>query len=154
MKKILFIFLFISYYAISQETYIYKSGGRIYENGKKINSEYIEIAHGHNNEIMKYYKSGKTKKNLGNILFYGGLITTGVGLNSIAKEGKAAGVISIAGLSATLISIPVKIGYPKRIKKAVALMNEDIKNQKLNQSYQIDTEFLSNSNGFGVKFTF
>jgi len=52
-----------------------------------------------------------------------------------------------------LIAIPIKIGFSKKIKRAVLLMNEDLKTPKT--SFNIEsTSFVSNSNGIGISITF
>ena len=59
-------------------------------------------------------------------------------------------LVTIFGI---LISIPIKGGFSKNIKNAVALINEDFKNPKT--SFNIEsTSFISNTNGLGISITF
>ena len=67
MKNLIFAFLFISGFSFSQETYTFKSGGRVFENNKRIKTPEIETYFGHKPEIVNLYKAGRTKKTVGNI---------------------------------------------------------------------------------------
>jgi hypothetical protein len=61
-------------------------------------------------------------------------------------------IMYFVGAGLILTAIPIKIGLSKKIKKAVLLMNEDLKTPKT--SFNIEsTSFISNSNGFGISIT-
>ena len=64
----------------------------------------------------------------------------------------AKGVVFVGG-ALVIIAIPIKIGFSKKIKKAVSLMNEDLKNPKTGFNIE-STSFISNSNGVGISITF
>ena len=52
-----------------------------------------------------------------------------------------------------IIAIPIKLGFSKKIKRAVSLVNEDFK--KPTTGFNIEsTSFVSNANGFGISITF
>ena len=155
MKILIFAFLFFTSLSFSQETYTYKSGGRVFENGKKLTLSDIENYFGHKPEILKLYNKGLNKKNTGNIFFYAGLGGTLAALAPSFYAGKELkpGLL-IATSSLLLISIPIKVGYPSKIKKAVKLMNEEINSQKQNTGFHLETDIIANTNGVGLKLTF
>ncbi len=166
MKNLIFTLLFVSSLSFSQEIYTFKSRGRVYENGKRIYSTEIETYFGHKPEIIKLYTSGMTKKNVGNLLIWTGI---GIGIIKLASDFSQPFEITLdetkhveqtkntlyyvsAGL--VLIAIPIKIGYPSKIKKAVKLMNEEIDYQKQNTGNNFETNIIANTNGVGLRLTF
>lgn len=167
MKKIILVTLLAINFCFSQEIYTSKNG-KIFENGKRINGEYIQTAFGQNKEILNLYRAGKTKQTIGNILFYGGFATLAIKHLSVINKSKNTEVTMNGpysmqvkqeewtntmyyvsfGMIAT--SIPVKLGYSKKIKSATSLMNDEIKKQKTNESLNI----IYNQNGVGVSLQF
>jgi len=141
---------------LSQNIYTSKNGN-IFENGNKINKQYIETAFS-NTEILKQYNAGKTKQFLGNFLLYGGVGTVAIKHLSMLNKNKGTknpdtnNIMYFVGFGMIATSIPVKIGYSKKIKKATELMNQEIKNQK--QSSIESINIISNENGFGVSLNF
>jgi hypothetical protein len=53
-----------------------------------------------------------------------------------------------------LIAIPIKIGFQKKIKKSIILMNDEIKLQKQNTGINFESNIIANANGVGLKLTF
>lgn len=156
MKNLIFIFILFTSLSYSQEIYTYKSGGRVYEKNRKLSKIEIENYFGHKPEIINLYNKGINKRNTGNILFYSGIAGT-IGILSPSfyggKELKPGLLIgAVVTSSMILISIPIKIGYPSKIKKAVQLMNDEIKNQ--NTGNTTETSIIANENGIGLKITF
>lgn len=164
MKNLIFVFLFISTLSFSQEIYTFKSGGKVFENREKINSRQIETYFGHKPEIMKLYKAGKRKKTIGNIFLYGGIATIAlkhykeISDNTIDINGRiinqTTNTMYFVGAGIALISIPIKIGYSNKIRKAVSLMNEEINSQKQSTGANLETNIIANTDGLGLKFTF
>lgn len=164
MKNLIFTLLFISSLSFSQEIYTFKSRGRVYENGKRIYSTEIETYFGHKPEIIKLYNNGMNKKHIGNLLIWTGIGTGFIKLVSdfneplLAPYGQVAkqhsNVLYYVSAGIVLIAIPIKIGYPSKIKKAVKLMNEEINSQKQNTGNNIETNIIANANGIGLKLTF
>lgn len=152
-KTFVFILLLLPIFAFSQEPYAYKRGGKVYENNVRLTPNEIEFYFSSNKEIMHLYNSGMQKKIGGNFLIYGGLVTLVVGTNQVDREVNSAPIFLGIGTVCTLIGIPVKIGYNKRIKKAVKLMNAEIKNQKTSFDFQ-SAAFIANSNGIGISINF
>lgn len=164
MKNLIFVFLFISSLSYSQEIYTFKSGGRVFENSLKINARQIETYFDHKPEIMKLYKAGKRKKTIGNIFLYGGIATIAlkyykeISDNAIDNNGRiinqTTNTMYFVGAGIALISIPIKIGYSNKIRKAVTLMNEEVTAQKQNTGFHLETNIIANTDGVGLKLTF
>jgi hypothetical protein len=161
-QTLLFLIVFIPFFCFSQDVLTYKSGGRIFNSSnQKIAPEAVRGLLINNQRALALYESGKTKQTVGNILLYGGLTTfiaQHLYLVNKAKENginyeKANNVLYFVGAAMVVIAIPIKIGFSKKIKKSVALINEDFKNPKT--SFNIEsTSFISNANGLGFSITF
>lgn len=162
MKQIFLILLVIlPVLSFSQETLTYKSGGRVFDsNNQKLNSEAVRSLLTNNSEALSLYNSGKTKQTLGNILLYGGIATVVINHYLILQNTKNKGDINpnrnipyIIGAGLILTAIPIKIGFSRKIKKAISMHNEDLKNPKTGFNIE-STTIISNSNGFGISITF
>jgi hypothetical protein len=146
-----------------QETYSMKYGGRIFNsNGERLNS--TKVAENFNQEALKLYNIGRTKKTVGNILFWGGLSTVfikflsaankpiEVNQNGSVKTGQTSNVLFFVGGAMVLTSIPIKIGFQNKIRKSVTIMNEY--NSKTDKVSIESTNLMVNSNGIGISLTF
>jgi hypothetical protein len=163
MKKIALLFLLVlPLLSSAQDTLTYKGSGRIFNSSQqKLTSDEVRGLFVNNTEALSLYNSGKTKQTLGNILFYGGIST--VIIKHISMLNKYSGsnalkadsnnIMYFVGAGMVIIAIPIKLGFSKKIKKAVSLINEDFK--KPNTGFNIEsTSFVSNANGFGISITF
>lgn len=166
MKKVIvFLILILPIISFSQKTFTFKSGGRVLQDNIKISPTAVRDQFNSNKQISDLYNAGRTKKTVGNVLLYGGIGTLVIKFisdinapidhsypsqNIQVKQtsnvlyGVAAGVI--------LVSIPIKIGFQKKIKKAILLMNDEV--QKPKTAFIEKATFISNSNGFGISITF
>ncbi len=167
-NTILLTLLLSSFFSFGQETITYKNGGSIFNsNNQKLSSSEINSLFQNNTIALNLYHEGKTKQTVGNILLYGGLgtivgkfIANGTGDRTIDITPSGGGTIKkpsntlfIVGGLMVVVAIPVKIGYSKKIKKSVELINEDFKNPKTGFSVN-STHFISNANGLGFSITF
>ena len=158
---IIFILLSTSFFCFSQDALTFKSTSKVYNSSNiKLLPEDIRNLFASNTEALRLYNSGKTKQTIGNIFLYGGISTVVINHYLILQKSKKYGYVKgdrnipyIIGAGLILTAIPIKIGLSKKIKKAVLLMNEDLKTPKT--SFTIEsTSFISNSNGFGISITF
>lgn len=156
MKNLIIVLLLFTSVSFSQETYTFKNGGRVFENGKKINSSEIEAYFGHKPEILSLYKAGRTKKTVGNILLLNGVAMLGIGTLQLINESSRGTIYFTYGLSGLsfITAIPIKIGFQKKIKKSVILMNDEMKLQKQNTGINFESNIIANANGVGLKLTF
>lgn len=163
LKKIALLFLLVfPLLSFCQDTLTYKGNGRIFNSSQqKLSSENVRSLISNNTEALHLYNSGKTKQTLGNIFLYGGISIVIIkhitmlnkysGQNALKAESN--NVMYFVGGAITIIAIPIKIGFSKKIKRAVTTVNEDLKNPKTGFNIE-STSFVSNSNGFGISITF
>ncbi len=162
MKKIALLTLLIfSFLGFSQEAITCKNNGSVFNSSKqKLSSEEVRNLLKDNKEALDLYNVGKTKQTLGNILLYGGISTVVINHLLLVQNAKNKGDINssrnipyIIGGGLILTAIPIKLGFSKKIKKAVSLINDDLKNPKTGFTIE-STSFISNSNGVGFSITF
>jgi hypothetical protein len=171
MKKLFFTLLIIvPFISFAQDTYTFKSGGRIFQNDREIAPDAVRGMLLRNQPALALYEAGRTKKTLGNVLLYGGLATlTGKLLldlttdtestitygnyNTVNVDQKRSTPTAyIIGGIMLVAAIPIKIGFSKKIKKAVSLMNEAAK--KPETSFIESSSLVMNQNGVGISITF
>lgn len=171
MKKLCTtFFLMVSLVSFSQQL-TYKSGGAVYSaENKKLSTAEVRNLLSNNKEALLLYNLGRNKKTWGNVLFYGGLglITTNVvvgmttdntsvssynssyGSPSISSE-RTDMTAAIVGGALLVASIPIKIGYSKKIKTAITKYNDG-----LAENYIPSTKIMliasANQLGFKVEF--
>ena len=167
MKKLLLALLVFSCLnSFAQSTYAFKSGGEIFQNGTKIAPNEIRNLLVTNQIALDLYKTGRTKKTFGNLLLslgFGTLIgklvrdsSTGDGFTRIPTgqmiANPASKTLYYIGGAMIIIAIPIKIGFSNKIRKAVDLMNDDLKNPKI--THNEATYFIVDSKGIGVSIKF
>ena len=170
MKKnftILFLMLALSGYS---QQLTYKSGGTVYNSeNKKLTPDEVRSLLANNSQALSLYNSGRNKKTWGNVLFYGGLglVTANlvVGMNTdntttsysgngyypSAQSERANKTTKIIGGALLVASIPIKIGYPKKIKSALEKYNNG-----LADTYKAvpKTTLLASANQIGFRIEF
>ena len=155
------IYLFCFFNSYSQDLF-YKSNGNIFDSEQnRIPPEKVRELLANNEKLLAEYNSGRTKKTAGNILFIGGFtllatdlliaVYTPYDINEPDKKVYPSALTYI-GITSVLVSIPIKIGFSKKIKQVVI----DYNNQKSIGFKQINynkIELITNSNGLGFRFT-
>jgi hypothetical protein len=167
MKKIYYLFLILPVLSYSQEKFSFKNGGGVVENGKKISPTEIREKFSHRQDLIETYDIGRNKKTFGNIMLYGGIGTVLYGLIDdqyfrktkldsrgypYVAENNPVGFYVVGGIL-IVSAIPIKIGFSKKIRKAVELMNQEIITQK-KTTFVESTSFIANSNGVGISLNF
>jgi len=166
---ILIAFLIISLTGFSQQL-TYGSGGTVYNSeNTKVTPDGVRQRLKNNKEALSLYNSGRSKKTWGNILFYSGLglMATNVivGMNTdntttsypgngnypSVKSERTDMTAAIIGGAMIVASIPVKIGYPKKIKSALGLYNNSLTDHYKSQPR---TTLLASVNQIGFKIEF
>ncbi len=170
MKRNFVVLLFlISIVGFSQQLK-YGSGGTVYNvENQKISPEGVRKLLAMNEEALSLYNSGRSKKTWGNVLFYGGLglVTTNllIGMHtdnttvSYPGNGNYPSVqsertdmtMALIGGAMIVASIPVKIGYPKKIKTALGLYNKSLTNHYRPEPR---TTLLASANQIGLRIEF
>lgn len=145
-----------------EDALIFKSGGRVFNsNNQKISPHDMRSILSTNSEALKLYNAGRLKKTIGNTLFWGGLGTFAIKHATIIKDSRQPlykqkstnNIMYFVGAGMVLVSVPVKLGFQKKIKKSVALINEDIKNPSTTFNIE-ESSIIANSNGIGISITF
>ncbi|OXB22495.1 MULTISPECIES: hypothetical protein [Flavobacterium] len=171
MKSIITtLFLVLSVSVFSQQL-SYRSGGVVYNDAenKKLSSNVVRAYLDTNAEALALYNAGRNKKTWGNVLFYGGsgLVVANliVGLTqdnttvSYASNGYGPTVKSeptsftaaIIGGAMIIASIPIKMGYTRKIKSAIAKYNEGLVE---NYKPGTKTTLVASGNQIGVRIEF
>lgn len=170
MKRSLTILFFMLTIAGYSQQLTYGSGGTVYNSeNKKLNSDEVRKLLADNSEALALYNSGRNKKTWGNVLFYGGLglvatnlvigmnsddITTtypGNGYYPSPQAERTNMTAAIIGGALLIASIPIKIGYPKKIKSALEKYNNSIVGTYKSQP---KTTLLASSNQIGFRIEF
>jgi hypothetical protein len=143
---------------------VYKSNGTILNSeNQQISPDQVRELLKDNEKLLADYNAGRSKKTVGNILLIGGsamvigdLIVgattdgnTTVTGNSIQTESNYPSALTFVGLAAVAVSIPVKIGFSKKIKNVVTEYN----NQNATGYNKPKLDLITNSNGIGLRFT-
>ncbi|MBB1194894.1 hypothetical protein DNC80_14585 [Flavobacterium sp. SOK18b] len=168
IKRIFVLIIFFSTFQSYSQKIVYESNGNILDSEReKITPNQVRELLKDNQQLLTDYNIGRTKKTVGNILLISGpvLLFTGTmayvisgfdqGMNS-EFEGKSNKSIPIiimgTGVAALLITIPVKIGFSKKIKNVVTdYNNQNAIGNKQFESIKVD--LITNSNGVGLRLT-
>ena len=160
-----FFLLFCSLVSFSQKI-IYKSNGNVvnYKNqNQNMSPDQVRELLKDNAKLLADYNAGRAKKTGGNVLLYGGLglflgntyyqtLSSSSNFNDNNYDNGSPFALSIVGLAAMVVSIPVKIGFSKKIRNVVTEYN----NQKATVYNQLNVpklDLITTSNGIGLRFT-
>lgn len=171
IKRILFLVFVLSSLQSYSQNLVYKSNGNIRDSeNNKISPDKVRVLLANNEKLLADYNAGRSKKTAGNILLIGGIgLLTADLIHGVTASGISAtpigggqyviqdekvypSALTYIGIVAVVISIPVKIGFLKKIKNVVS----DYNNQKsvgFNQFQYQKMEFITNSNGLGLRLT-
>lgn len=163
LKRILFFVFFISCFESHSQSLVYKSNGNIIDTEKKaISPDKMRLLLANNEKMLKEYNAGRSKKTVGNIMFYGGLGFVAGDLLREAFTTKSSygykeertypSALTYIGVASFLVSIPVKIGFSKKIKNVVADYNKQ-NSIGSNQPNYKEIDFITNSNGIGFRLS-
>jgi hypothetical protein len=170
-KNITTLMLLVTFAAFSQQL-TYKSGGAVYNGeNKKLSPNEVRTLLATNSEALSLYNAGRNKKTWGNVLFYGGLglVATNLivsantdnttvssynsnsyGSPSVHSE-SANMTAAIIGGALIVASIPIKIGFPKKIKAALDKYNTGLVD---NYSPKHQVTLIASAYQFGFRLEF
>jgi hypothetical protein len=161
LKKILFVLFLFSSICAGAQGLVYKSNGNIRDSqNNKIAPDEVRVLLAGNEKLLADYNTGRSKKTLGNVLLIGGTALLATDLlvsvyspqdldENYVAEKTYPSALTYIGLAAIVISIPVKIGFSRKIKNAVAQYNKNIQS-----TGSIDKmEFIANNSGVGLRLT-
>lgn len=150
----------------SQGKLTYGSGGTVYNaENQKVNTNLVRALMDENPEALKLYNAGRNKKTWGNILFYGGLglVATNLLIEANTDNNYSSGsynpnpakksnmTAAIIGGAMIVASIPIKIGYPKKIKAALEKYNAGLAD---NYKLEPKTTLIASANQIGLRIEF
>lgn len=161
------LFLMLTLAGFSQGKLTYGSGGTVYNaEGQKVRTDLVRALMNENAEALALYNSGRNKKTWGNILFYGGIGLAATNLiiemnkSDMPKnwDGYGPAPVERANMTAAIIgsamiiaSIPIKIGYPKKIKAALEKYNAGLAD---NYKLEPKTTLIASTNQIGLRVEF
>lgn len=136
-KYIFSIFFILLFFNASGQQLVYKTGGKIYNaENKKLAPDEVRGMLKIDKNLLGSYNSGRNKKTIGNILLIGGLGFMAADLLNGAMNTTATdthpypSALTFIGAAAIVASIPIKIGYSKKIKQTVDDVNKLHPNKK------------------------
>jgi hypothetical protein len=154
IKRILFVLaLIFSLQSFSQKL-IYTNNGNILDsNSVKLSPEQVETLLKDNEDLFRSYVAARSKKSVGNIMLIAGLglIATDLAIGA-SKNAEYPTFFTIIGGITTLIAIPVKMGFSKKIKNVVNDYNT--KNGFTYNNTNSKFEVITNNFGLGMRLTF
>jgi hypothetical protein len=172
MTKKITIFMLLATVATFSQQLTYKSGGVVYNSdNKKLSTNEVRTLLANNSEALSLYNAGRNKKTWGNVLFYGGLGLVATNLivsantdnttvssynnnpySSASVQSEPANMtVAIIGGILLVASIPIKIGFPKKIKAALSKYNTGLADI---DSPKHQVTLLASSNQFGFRLEF
>ncbi|MDQ6471193.1 hypothetical protein RB619_11115 [Flavobacterium sp. LHD-80] len=166
-RNLTLLFLMLAFAGYSQGKLTYGSGGTVYNaENQKVKTDLVRALMNENPEALALYNSGRNKKTWGNIFFYGGLALVATNLIVEMNEGdmpdnwngygpapvkRSNMTMAIIGGAMLVASIPIKIGYPKKIKAALEKYNKGLAE---NYSPGPKTTLIASTNQIGLRIEF
>jgi hypothetical protein len=174
MKKAFLVFILLfGLTAFSQETYHSKNNGCVFDsNGQELSPVKMREILAKNTKALELYNAGRSKKTAGNLLLWGSIVplsvfmrdflrgnngeiigyqTTQYGGQGIPIMGPISFTPAILGGAMIIAAIPIKIGFSKKVKNAVELMNQPTPKTV---GYIESSALLINQNGLGLAIKF
>ncbi len=153
-KLLIITFLLVALSSFSQQI-TYKSGGNILDSkNDKMSPTAVRALLSKNTDLLNLYNAGRTKKTVGNIFFYGGLGLIVADLaNGAFNDIIYPTALTYIGITCVVVSIPVKIGYSKKIKTVVNDYNKQVVFNDHNLKIE-SINLVTNTNGLGFQITF
>lgn len=133
----------------------YESGGKVLDsNNKTLSPDEVREILSSKPELLENYNIGRDKKTIGNVLLGAGIgFIVGDLVSGATRDIVYPTAFTYIGIVATVISIPVKIGYSKKIKSAIEGYNKQV--TLLDSKLKIEaTSLYANQNGLGLRITF
>lgn len=154
MKNLFYLGAFLISYLTYSQQLTYKGNGNVVDsNGIKLTPNEVREIISSNQGLLDLYNEGRDKKTFGNIMLIGGasLIIADIGIGATADV-KYPTALTYVGAASLLLSIPIKAGFSKKIRKVVRDHNNRL---VYNKTFEIkDFSLITNQNGLGFQITF
>lgn len=154
MKNLFYLSIFLISSITYSQQLVYKGNGNITDsNGIKLSPNEVREIISSNQAFLDLYNEGRDKKIIGNIMLIGGasLIVADLAIGATADV-KYPTALTYVGVTSLLLSIPIKAGFSKKIRKVVRDYNNRL---VYNKTFEIqDFSLITNQNGLGFQITF
>ena len=155
MKNLFYLSIFLISSINYSQQLVYKENGNISDiNGIKLSPDEVRNIISANQSLVDLYNEGREKKTFGNVMLIGGaaFIVTDLIVSSQKYGVTYPTALTYIGAASLVLSIPVKLGFSNKIKKAVDGHNKLL---VYNKTIEIqDFSLITNQNGIGFQITF
>jgi hypothetical protein len=151
--KLKFTFLLLLLSSLSFAQLTTASRGRVFNSeNKQLTVEEVRNLLSTNVPMLDLYDAGRAKKTAGNILLIGGAAAIVADLaTGFTQDKQYPTALTFVGATALIVAIPVKIGYSRKIRKAISGYNEKPVSQNLSFN---DLRICAAPHGLGLRLKF
>lgn len=154
MKYFYLLFALISFSVTFSQKLEYNEG-KIFQDGVQLSSFETKKTLETDLKALHLFKKAKTKESLGGFLLGLGIGGTAADLvMGLTSDVKYPTVITYAGVGLMAISIPILSGRKKLVQESVDLYNQGLKKQNKTLGDNFEMNFVTNSNGIGLRINF
>ena len=153
--KMTLLFLLLTTFMSAQQL-TNRSRGRVFDsNSERLSSKEVRKVLAPNAQSLRLYNQGRSKKTLGNVLLLSGVgvIFADFAINWVDNNPSLITPLGYAGVALIIVSIPVKVGFTKKIKDAVQNYNKTVASQN-DEKFSESVSIIADQNGVGLKMTF
>ena len=153
--KQFFLIVAILGFSVSFAQKLEYNEGKIFEDGVQLSSFETKNLMKTDLKALHIFKKAKNKESLGGFLLGLGIGGTAADLvMGLTSDVKYPTVITYAGVGLMAISIPILSGRKKLVQESVDLYNQGLKEQNKTLGDNFEMNFVTNSNGIGLRINF
>jgi hypothetical protein len=153
--KQFFLIVAILGFSVSFAQKLEYNEGKIFQDGVQLSSFETKNLMKTDLKALHIFKKAKNKESLGGFLLGLGIGGTAADLvMGLTSDVKYPTVISYAGVGLMAISIPILSGRKKLVQESVDLYNQGLKEQNKTLGDNFEMNFVTNSNGIGLRINF
>ncbi|WP_445716091.1 hypothetical protein [Flavobacterium sp.] len=153
--KQFFLIVAILGFSVSFAQKLEYNEGKIFQDGVQLSSFETKNLMKTDLKALHIFKKAKNKESLGGFLLGLGIGGTAADLvMGLTSDVKYPTVITYAGVGLMAISIPILSGRKKLVQESVDLYNQGLKEQNKTLGDNFEMNFVTNSNGIGLRINF
>lgn len=153
--KQFFLIVAILGFSVSFAQKLEYNEGKIFQDGAQLSSFETKNLMKTDLKALHIFKKAKNKESLGGFLLGLGIGGTAADLvMGLTSDVKYPTVITYAGVGLMAISIPILSGRKKLVQESVDLYNQGLKEQNKTLGDNLEMNFVTNSNGIGLRINF
>ncbi len=150
--KQFFLIVAILGFSVSFAQKLEYNEGKIFQDGVQLSSFETKNLMKTDLKALHLFKKAKTKESLGGFLLGLGIGGTAADLiMGLTSDVKYPTVITYAGVGLMAISIPILSGRKKLVQESIDLYNQGLKEQNKTLGNNFEMNFVTNSNGIGLR---